>query len=81
MNSLSFDRKYTFTITVSDQYQSVSTSKQFNLNVSLPYGVEYGNMKAQGMLSGGDNNLFYSVAQDPNINSVENIFRPNICLF
>ncbi len=75
-NSLSFDRKYTFTITVSDQYQSVSTSKQFNLNVSLPYGVEYGNMKAQGMLSGGDNNLFYSVAQDPNINSVENIFRP-----
>jgi hypothetical protein len=36
-NTLSLDRKYTFTVTVSDQYQSVATTKQFNLTVSLPY--------------------------------------------
>ena len=70
-NSLSFDREYTFSVTVSDQYQSVSTTKQFTLKVSLPYGVEYGNMSAQGMLGSADTNLFYAVAQDPNINSVE----------
>ena len=28
------------------------------------------------MLGSADTNLFYAVAQDPNINSVENIFRP-----
>jgi len=75
-NSLSFDRKYTFTVTVSDQYQSLATSKQFTLTVSLPYGVEYGNMIAQGLIPNADRDLFYQVAQDPNINSVENIFRP-----
>ena len=45
-NSLSFDRKYTFTVTVGDQYQSIATSKEFTISVSLPYGVEYGNMSA-----------------------------------
>ena len=75
-NTLSFDRKYTFTVTVSDQYQSVATTKQFNLTVSLPYDVEYGSMTAKGLIPGVDRDLFYRVAQDPNINSVENIFRP-----
>lgn len=75
-NSLSFDRKYTFTVSVADQYQSLATKKVFNLTVSLPYGVEYGNMTAQGLIPKADRNLFYSVAQDPNINTIENIFRP-----
>ena len=75
-NTLSFDRKYTFTVTVSDQYQSVATTKQFNLTVSLPYDVEYGSMTAKGLIPSTDRDLFYQVAQDPNINSVENIFRP-----
>jgi hypothetical protein len=38
--------------------------------------VEYGSMIAKGLIPGVDRNLFYRVAQDPNINSVENIFRP-----
>jgi hypothetical protein len=75
-NTLSLDRKYTFTVTVSDQYQSVATTKEFNLTVSLPYAVEYGSMIAKGLVPGVDRDLFYRVAQDPNINSVENIFRP-----
>jgi len=75
-NTLSFDRKYTFTVTVSDQYQSVATTKEFYLTVSLPYAVEYGSMTAKGLIPGVDRDLFYRVAQDPNINSVENIFRP-----
>ena len=75
-NSLSFDRKYTFTVTVGDQYQSIATSKEFTISVSLPYGVEYGNMSAQGLLPSTDRDLFYQIAQDPNINNAENIFRP-----
>lgn len=75
-NTLSIDRKYTFTVTVSDQYQSVATTKEFTLNVSLPYSVEYGTLTAKGLIPEADRDLFYKVAQDPNINSVENIFRP-----
>ena len=75
-NTLSIDRKYTFTVTVSDQYQSVATTKEFTLNVSLPYSVEYGSLTAKGLIPETDRDLFYKVAQDPNINSVENIFRP-----
>ena len=75
-NSLSFDRKYTFTVTVGDQYQSLATSKEFNITVSLPYGVEYGNMSAQGLIPSADRDLFYQISQDPNINNAENIFRP-----
>jgi hypothetical protein len=47
-NTQSFDRKYTFTVTVSDQYQSAASSREFTLTVNLPYGVEYGNLSAQG---------------------------------
>ena len=38
-------RAYTFTISVSDQYQSVATSKEFTLNIDIPYTqTEYSNM-------------------------------------
>lgn len=74
-NTTSFDRNYTFTITVSDQYQSAATSKEFNVTVKLPYGVEYGNMSGHST-SRIDENLFYQIAQDPNINHPDYIFRP-----
>ena len=74
-NTTSFDRNYTFTITVSDQYQSAATSKEFNVTVKLPYGVEYGNMTGHST-SRIDENLFYQIAQDPNINNPDYIFRP-----
>lgn len=75
-NTQSFDRQYTFTVTVSDQYQSAASSRAFTLTVSLPYGVEYGNISAQGLISQQDRDLFYQIAQDPNINNSDNIFRP-----
>ena len=74
-NTTSFDRKYTFTINVSDQYQSAATSKEFNVTVKLPYGVEYGNMTGHST-SRIDENLFYQISQDPNINHSDYIFRP-----
>jgi len=79
-NTLSFDREYIFTISVSDQYQSLATSKEFKLTVKLPYGKEYGSMIAKGLLSNkvnsvSDADLFWSIAQDPNINNDEYIFR------
>ena len=69
-------RTYTFTVTVSDQYQSAATSKEFTINLDIPYTqIEYGNMSGHAT-SFIDQNIFYNIAQDPNINSVDNIFRP-----
>jgi len=75
-NTMSIDRQYAFTVAVTDQYQSVATTTQFTLDVSLPFGVEYGNMTARGLISGTNRDLFYQLSQDPNINSSQNIFRP-----
>jgi len=69
-------RAYTFTVTVSDQYQSAATSKEFTLLLDIPFTqIEYGNMNGYAT-SFIDQNIFYNIAQDPNINSAENIFRP-----
>ncbi|MBC8435629.1 MAG: putative Ig domain-containing protein [Proteobacteria bacterium] len=69
-------RAYTFTVTVSDQYQSLATSKEFTLNIDIPYTtIEYGNMTGHST-SFIDQNIFYNIAQDPNINSPEYIYRP-----
>ena len=69
-------RSYTFTVAVSDQYQSLATSKEFTLNVDIPYTqIEYGNMSGHAT-SLIDQNIFYNIAQDPDINSPEYIFRP-----
>ena len=69
-------RAYTFTVTVSDQYQAAATSKEFTVNIDIPFTqTEYGNMSGHAT-SFIDQNIFYNIAQDPNINSVDNIFRP-----
>jgi hypothetical protein len=68
-------RSYSFTVTVSDQYQIAATSKEFTLNIDIPYTqIEYGNMTGHAT-SFIDQNIFYNIAQDPNINSPEFIFR------
>ena len=69
-------RSFTFEVTVSDQYQSEATKKEFTLNIDIPFtSIEYGNMSGQAT-SFIDQNIFYSIAQDPNINSPEYIYRP-----
>ena len=69
-------RSYTFTVTVSDQYQAAATSKEFTVNIDIPFTqVQYGNLSGHAT-SFIDQNIFYNIAQDPNINSVNNIFRP-----
>ena len=68
-------RAFTFTVSVSDQYQSVAATKEFTVNIDIPNTqVEYGNMSGHAT-SFIDQNIFYNIAQDPNINSTENIFR------
>jgi hypothetical protein len=67
---------YTFTVTVSDQYQAAATSKEFTLNINIPYTqIEYGNMTGHAT-SFIDQNIFYNIAQDPNINSPAYVYRP-----
>ena len=69
-------RAYTFTVTVSDQYQSAATSKEFTLNIDIPYTqIEYGNMSGHAT-SFIDQNIFYNIAQDVSINSPQYIYRP-----
>jgi hypothetical protein len=66
---------FNFTVTVSDQYQSAATSKDFTLTVDGPFPDKaYGNMTGHAT-SFIDQNIFYTMAQDPNINSPENIYR------
>ena len=70
-------RSFTFEVTVSDQYQDAATSKEFIVNIDIPFTkIEYGNMRGHAT-SFIDQNIFYSIAQDPNINSIDNIFRPD----
>jgi hypothetical protein len=68
-------RTYTFTVTVSDQYQDAATSKEFSVTVDIPFTtIRYGDMKGEAT-SLIDQNIFYNVAQDPSINNNENIYR------
>ena len=58
------------------QYQNNAAEKEFTINVDIANTtIEYGNMTGQST-SLVDQNIFYNIAQDPNINSPENIFRP-----
>ena len=69
-------RAYTFTASVSDQYQSLATAKEFTINIDIPYTlIEYGNMTGHAT-SLIDQNIFYSISQDPDINSPEYVYRP-----
>ena len=69
-------RSFAFTVTVSDQYQESATTKEFTVKIEIPYtSVEYGSMTGHAT-SFIDQNIFYSIAQDPTINSPEYIFRP-----
>ena len=66
---------FTFTVTVSDQYQETATTKEFTLGVNIPFTTkEYTSMTGHAT-SFIDQNIFYSIAQDPNINSSEYIYR------
>ncbi len=68
-------RSFNFTVTVSDQYQSSASTKQFTVNIDLPFTtIEYGNLDGHAT-SFIDQNIFYQIAQDPNINSPELIYR------
>jgi hypothetical protein len=69
-------RSFSFTVTVSDQYQTAAAVKTFTLTIDLPYTtVEYGTLTGHAT-SFIDQNIFYNIAQDPNINSPEEIYRP-----
>jgi len=74
-------RAYTFSVTVSDQYQSAAATKEFTLNIDIPYTtIEYGNMTGHST-SFIDQNIFYTIAQDPNINTSTYIYRPEDSTF
>ena len=69
-------RSYTFTVSVSDQYQSLATSKEFTIDIDIPFTqIEYGNMTGHAT-SLIDQNIFYNIAQDNSINGPEYIYRP-----
>ena len=77
----SFDRDYTFSVNATDQYRTVSTTKEFTIKVSLPYNYSYGNLSSAGFISQTDQDIFKNIQQDPNINSPATIFRPEDPMF
>ena len=69
-------RTFSFQVTVSDQYQASAAVKTFSLTIDIPYTtIEYGTLRGHAT-SFIDQNIFYNMAQDPNINSPEEIYRP-----
>jgi hypothetical protein len=69
-------RTFTFEVTVNDQYQTAGAIKTFTVTVDIPYTtIRHGNLLGHAT-SFIDQNIFYNMAQDPNINSPEEIFRP-----
>ena len=69
-------RTFTFTVTVADQYQTSIATKEFTLDINVPYTtIEYGDLLGHAT-SFIDQNIFYNIAQDPNINSPTEIYRP-----
>ena len=69
-------RSFSFTVTVSDQYQTAAAVRTFSVTVDIPYTtIEYGTLRGHAT-SFIDQNIFYNIAQDPNINSPEDIYRP-----
>ena len=69
-------RTFSFTVTVSDQYQESAATKAFTVTVDIPFTtIRYGLLKGHAT-SFIDQNIFYNIAQDPNINSPEEIYRP-----
>ena len=68
-------RTFSFTVTVSDQYQESAATKAFTVTVDIPLTtVRYGNLTGNAT-SLIDQNIFYNIAQDPNINREEYIYR------
>ena len=54
----------------------MATSKEFTLNIDIPYTqTEYGSMTGHAT-SLIDQNIFYGITQDPDINSPEYVYRP-----
>jgi hypothetical protein len=69
-------RTFSFTVTVSDQYQSAAATKEFTLTIDIPYtSIQYGSLRGHAT-SFIDQNIFYNIAQDSNINSPTDIYRP-----
>ena len=68
-------RAFTFEVTVSDQYQASATKKEFTINIDIPNTqTEYGNMTGHAT-SFIDQNIFYSISQDPTINDPTYVYR------
>jgi len=68
-------RSFTFEVSVSNQYQSAATSKEFTINVDIPFtSRRFGNLTGHST-SLIDQNIFYKISQDPNINSTEYVYR------
>jgi hypothetical protein len=84
-DTTTFDRQYSFGVTVSDQYQTSASTKDFTIKLSFPYSKVYGNLYVRGLLdnriNNSDINVFNQMSKDPNINNSDNIFRLDDPLF
>lgn len=75
--STTFDRSYSFTVKVNDQYLYSSSSRTFTVAVNTPNTIEYSNIIARPFLPSNQRTMWRSFITDPNIFVSEDIYRPN----
>jgi hypothetical protein len=72
-----YDRSYTFTVTVNDQFLYTYATRTFTVKIDEPNTIEYTDIYAHPFLAQAERNLWRSFITDAGIFTPSSIYRPN----
>ena len=76
-HTTTFDRKYTFTITASDQFGYNTAPRQFTINITTPNTIPYSNITARPFLKTAQRTAWQNFINDTSIFTPDSIYRAN----
>jgi hypothetical protein len=76
-NTTIFDRVFTFTVQVRDQYSINTNTKQFTLSVNTPDKIPYSNIKVMPLLKPAHRAMWKDFINDTTIFPPDSIYRTN----
>jgi hypothetical protein len=76
-NTTTFDRAYTFTVKVNDQYLYSTARKDFTVTIDTPNTTEFSNVYARPFLAPAQRSTWTSFITDASIFTPSMIYRPN----
>lgn len=76
-STTSFDRAYTFTVKVNDQYLYSTAKKEFTVKVNTPNTTEFSNITAHPFLAQDKRSTWVNFITDASIFTPASIYRPN----